>query len=87
MFCSFAKFCSKTNFHGFIVKLLAMHCSSCELEILWEKIFAAMLRPAQSAKIFNLEYIRLPIVFCTAIQTNGPSLMAMICSTDSFSWF
>ena len=43
----------------FVVKLPAVHCSCYEVEILREKIFAAMLRPTKSAKIFNLENFRL----------------------------
>ena len=36
-----------------------MHCIIYELEISWEKNFAAILQPVKSAKIFNLENFRL----------------------------
>ncbi len=42
-----------------MVKLPATHCSCYELEISQEKIFVAMVRPAKSMKIFNLENFRL----------------------------
>ena len=40
---------------SFVVKLPAMHCSCHKVEILREKFFAAMFRPAKSMKIFDLE--------------------------------
>ena len=50
----------------FVVKFPAMHYISFELEILREKIFADILRPVKSVKIFNLENLSymVPVHVC-----------------------